>query len=111
MSKNIAIVANSTWNIYNFRLNVLTKLIQENWSVTVVAPIDEYIEYKELYPTVKHIPLKSLVRDSTNPVGELKLIAELRKIYKELQPDLSCTIRISRIFSEASLQSWPECLA
>jgi len=88
LSKNIAIVANSTWNIYNFRLNVLSKLIQENWSVTVIAPIDEYIEYKELYPTVKHIPLKSLVRASTNPVGELKLIAELRRIYKELQPDL-----------------------
>lgn len=56
--------------------------------MTVIAPLDEYIEYKELYPTVKHIPLKSLIRDSTNPLAELKLIFELKKIYQELKPNL-----------------------
>jgi len=54
----------------------------------VIAPLDEYIEYKELYPTVKHIPLTGLIRDNTNPLAELKLITELRKIYKSIKPDL-----------------------
>ena len=46
----IALVANSTWNIYNFRLNVIDRLIAEGHDVVVIAPIDEYVEYKEKYP-------------------------------------------------------------
>jgi len=67
---------------------VINKLLQEKWSVTVIAPLDEYIEYKELFPTVKHIPLRYLVRDGRKPLYDLRLILELRKIYKQLRPDL-----------------------
>ncbi len=88
MSKSIAIVANTTWNIYNFRLNVIEKLLSEGWTVTVIAPLDEYIEYKENYPSVRHISLEKLNRDSTNPLSDLKLTLELRSIYKKLKPDL-----------------------
>ena len=88
MSKRIAIVANTTWNIYNFRLNLIEKLLSESWTVTVIAPLDEYIAYKELYPSVKHIALKQLVRDGSNPLKDFKLILELKAIYKKLQPDV-----------------------
>jgi len=88
LGKSIAIVANSTWNIYNFRLNVIKKLLDEKWVVTVIAPLDEYIEYKETFPSVKHIPLEKLVRDSTNPLSEIKLVLELRNIYKKINPDI-----------------------
>ena len=87
-NQSIAIVANSTWNIYNFRLNILKKLRDENYKITVIAPLDEYIEYKEQFPGVTHIPLKSLGRDNTNPFKDLALILELRRIYKEVKPDL-----------------------
>lgn len=88
MSKLIAIVANSTWNIYNFRLNIIKKLLDEGWRVIVVAPLDEYIKYKELYPTVKHIPLHNLQRDGKSPINDLKLIFELKTIYQRLKPEL-----------------------
>ena len=88
MNKTIAIVANTTWNIYNFRLNLIKKLIDENWSVTVIAPFDEYIEYKEKYPQVKHVLLKSLERDGKNPLKDLRLLWELRNIYKKHKPEL-----------------------
>ena len=84
----IALVANSTWNIYNFRLNVIDKLLDEGHDVVVIAPIDEYLEYKEKYPKVRHFSLRSLDRDSTNPIKDLILIAELYKKYLTLKPDL-----------------------
>ncbi len=86
--KRIILVANTTWNIYNFRLNVLKKLLDEGHEVYVLAPVDEYIEYKEKYPDVVHIGLRSLDRDSTNPIKDLILIAELYRKYKRIKPSL-----------------------
>jgi len=86
--KRIGIVANTTWNIYNFRLNVIEKLLNEGFDVFVLAPIDEYIEYKERFPRVIHIPLRVLTRDSKHPLKDLILIAELRRKYKILNLDL-----------------------
>jgi glycosyltransferase involved in cell wall biosynthesis len=86
--KHIILVANTTWNIYNFRLNIIRKFLQEGHAVTVVAPIDEFIEYKEKYPTVKHIELKHIDREKNNPFQDFRLIMELRSIYKKLKPDL-----------------------
>jgi len=84
----IAIVANATWNIYNFRLNILDKFLAEGFDVCVVAPIDKYIFYKEEFPEVRHYSIKNLDRDGTNPVRELILIKELVKIYKKINPDI-----------------------
>lgn len=86
--KKVVIVANTTWNIYNFRQNIIQKLLKENVELYILAPIDQYIEYKEKYPTVTHINLRSLDRDSTNPVKDLILIEELRRKYKRIRPDL-----------------------
>jgi len=87
-AKKVILVANSTWNIYKFRLNVLNRILQEGHEVTVIAPVDEYLEYKENYPEVRHVALKTLGRDSTNPFKDLLLIIELFRKYKWLKPDL-----------------------
>ncbi len=87
----IALVANSTWNIYNFRLNVLKKLLAEGHEIIVIAPVDAYIEYMEKYPQVQHIALRSLGRDSKNPLRDLVLIEEFRRKFKRLKPDLIIT--------------------
>ena len=84
----IAVVANSTWNIYNFRLNILDVLLANDFEVFVVAPVDKYIFYKEDFPEVVHIPVKNLSRDGTNPVKEVVLINEFVKIYKKIKPDI-----------------------
>lgn len=87
-SKKIILVANSTWNIYNFRLNILRLLISHGHELVVIAPVDEYLEYKENFPEVKHVPLKTMARDSTNPFKDILLLLELYRKYKWLQPDL-----------------------
>lgn len=87
-SKHIILVANSTWNIYNFRLNLIRKLLEEEHRITVIAPIDEYIEYKEQFEEVKHIPLQNNDRSKNNLLQDFKLILELKAHYKKLKPDL-----------------------
>lgn len=86
--KRILIVANTTWNIYNFRLNILRKLLEEGHEVIVMAPVDKFIFYTELIPQVNHIPVHHLYRDSVNPVQDLKLFYELLRKYKKIRPDL-----------------------
>lgn len=88
MQKVIAIVANSTWNVYNFRLNVINRLIKEKYKIIVLAPVDEYIEYKEKYPEVKHFNIRMLDRDSTNPIKDILLTLELIRKYRKIKPDL-----------------------
>jgi len=84
----VALVANTTWNIYNFRLNIIEMLILEGHNVIVIAPVDHYIFYKERFQTITHIPLKELRRKSLNVLSDLLFALELKKIYANLQPDI-----------------------
>ncbi len=84
----IAVVANATWNIYNFRLNILDILLANNFEVVVIAPVDKYIFYKEDFPEIKHYHLKHLDRDGTNPIQEMILFKEFIKLYRKIKPDL-----------------------
>lgn len=88
MKKKIAIVDNSTWNIYNFRLSLITRLKQDGYRVVVIAPVDEYILYLNESYFTRHIPLKFLSPQNKNPFKDLLLTWELYRIYKEEQPDL-----------------------
>ncbi|MDQ3016372.1 MAG: glycosyltransferase family 4 protein [Bacteroidota bacterium] len=86
--KRIVIVANTTWNIYNFRLNIIRKLIAEGHEVIVMAPLDKFIFYTESIPEVTHVPIRHLYRDSVNPLQDLRLLNELIKLYRQYKPDL-----------------------
>ncbi|MGC4021611.1 MAG: hypothetical protein QM734_06560 [Cyclobacteriaceae bacterium] len=41
----IAIVLNTSWNIYNFRMNFVRALVAEGHEVHTIAPHDEYTHY------------------------------------------------------------------
>ncbi len=56
--------------------------------VVVIAPVDEYLTYKEKYPSVRHYGLRLLDRDSTNPIKDILLVLELIRRYKKIKPDL-----------------------
>ena len=86
--KKIAIVANSTWNIYNFRLNLIRQFRSKGYRVIVIAPIDEYIHYLNESHFTKHISLTHLSPQSRNPFKDILLVRELYKIYKREKPDL-----------------------
>lgn len=86
--KRIAIVANTTWNIYNFRLNIIRKLISEGHEVVVIAPVDKYIVYTESFREVEHVPMHHMRRNSINPVRDFLLWLELIRLYRRVKPDL-----------------------
>lgn len=86
--KRIVIVANTTWNIYNFRQNIIRKLIREGHEVIVMAPVDKFITYTESIREVTHIPIRHLHRDSVNPFQDLRLIVEFIRLYRKFRPDL-----------------------
>ncbi len=87
MSK-IALVANTTWNIFNFRLNVIRRLLSDGHEVIVFAPVDEYISYLWKMQGVTHVPLHRLKRDSINPVRDMLLTSELLGLYRKYRPDI-----------------------
>ncbi len=87
-AKRIIIVANTTWNIYNFRLNIIRKLISEGHEVIVLAPVDKFIFYTETLPEVQHIPVLHLLRDSVNPFQDLRLLFEFIRVYRQYKPDV-----------------------
>lgn len=86
--QRIALVANTTWNIHNFRLNVIRRLLAAGHEVIVIAPVDEYISYQEKFREVRHIPIHRLRRDSINPVRDVQLLTELVGVYRRYKPDL-----------------------
>lgn len=88
LPKKIAIVDNSTWNIFNFRLSLIKRLKSEGYRVIVIAPVDEYISYLNESYFTKHISLNRLNAQAKSPFRDLLLIWELYRVYKKEKPDV-----------------------
>ncbi|MCB0704386.1 MAG: glycosyltransferase family 4 protein [Saprospiraceae bacterium] len=84
----IAIVTNSTWNIYNFRQSLIKTLKAAGFRVVVIAPVDEYIHYLSDSFFTKHIPLRNMRAQRRSPLKNVQLFWELYRIYKRERPDL-----------------------
>ena len=86
MNKTIAIVINTSWNIFNFRMGLIEALRAKGYHVVAIAPRDEYstklqemgIEYHEIVINSKGM----------NPFKKLILIYKLYKLYKVITPDV-----------------------
>jgi glycosyltransferase involved in cell wall biosynthesis len=77
----IAIVSNTAWNIVNFRLPLLHALKDNGYEPVAIAPSDEYSARIEA-EGFRFIALKNLERKGTGPIKDLKLLFELRQIYR-----------------------------
>jgi glycosyltransferase involved in cell wall biosynthesis len=88
MSKapRIALVANTSWSIYNFRLGLIRHLRKRGFDVVLVAPIDKYSS-KLIAEGFRLIPL-TLHSYGTNPLSEILLLLQLLRIYRRQRPDL-----------------------
>ncbi|MCC6258384.1 MAG: glycosyltransferase family 4 protein [Chitinophagaceae bacterium] len=82
----VAIVLNTSWNIYNFRLNFVKKLIAQGHEVHTVAPIDKYTHHLVEAGCIHH----KVRMDSrgANPIKDLALIVELWSIYRNIRPNI-----------------------
>ncbi len=82
----IAIVLNTSWNIYNFRLNFIRSLQTDGHEVHTVAPIDDYTQRLEQAGCIHH----NVRMDSrgANPLKDIGLMIELWSIYRKMKPDI-----------------------
>lgn len=82
----IAIVLNTSWNIYNFRLGLIKALQDREHEVIAVAPKDEYsLRLIEAGCRYEEVTMDSR---GANPVKDIGLILELYTIYKRTRPDV-----------------------
>ncbi len=82
----IAIVLNTSWNIYNFRMNLIRTLQREGHEIHTIAPVDHYTPLLQQARCTHH----KVKMDSrgANPIKDMALIIELGLIYKKLRPDI-----------------------
>lgn len=84
MSKTIAIVINTSWNIYNFRLGLLKALQKKGYKIVVIAPQDNYSEKLEELGFEFHSI--SINKQGKNPVEDLRLVYDFYRLYKQVNP-------------------------
>lgn len=82
----IAVVLNTSWNIYNFRMTLIQALLSQGHEVHTIAPVDDYTHYL-VEAGCTHHPLKMDAR-GIHPLKDLGLITELFFLYRNLRPDM-----------------------
>lgn len=82
----VAVVLNTSWNIYNFRMNFVKELMAQGHEVHTIAPHDDYTKFLEEAGCTHH----DVTMDSrgANPIKDTALIFELFSIYRRLRPDV-----------------------
>ena len=89
---HILLCSNSAWNIYNFRLPLMNYLSEQGYHVSAAAVPDQYEERCRL-AGFDFYPFK-MSRKGTNPVSDLRTYLDLKKIYREANPDVICHFTI-----------------
>ena len=82
----IAIVLNTSWNIYNFRMNFIRALQAEGHEVHTIAPKDDCTHL--LIEAGCHHHKVRMDSRGANPIKDSALIFELWSIYRTVKPDV-----------------------
>ncbi len=77
----IAIVANTSWYLYNFRLTLMQALAAAGHEVVAVGPTDDYVD-KLIAAGIRHRTI-SLAGASVNPFSELRTVWALHRILRD----------------------------
>jgi glycosyltransferase involved in cell wall biosynthesis len=82
----IVITLNTSWNIYNFRMNFIKTLLEQGHEVHTVAPVDDFTHRLTAAGCIHH----NVRMDSrgANPIKDLGLIIEFFLIYRRIRPDM-----------------------
>jgi len=85
----VIVFSNTSWNLFNFRLPLMSSLKDEGYEVVALAPRDQYSERVEgLGFRYIEIPMDN---KGTNPVQDIKLMLRLYRIFKLERPDIVLT--------------------
>ncbi len=82
----IALVSNTSFFLYNFRLGLMRRLKELGYEVICVAPIDEYAGY--LKREFAFYPIRNLDRKGKNLLRDFRLFLEFLSLYRKIKPSL-----------------------
>ncbi len=82
----IAIVANTSWNLYNFRSGIIKTLLSKGTEVIVAAPEDPYAGVLKEWGC-HYIPV-AIENKGANPFRDVGLLFRFFRIYKKSRPDI-----------------------
>ena len=84
-NKKLVLVANTAWSMFNFRHGLLSRLINDGYQLTIIAPYDEFSDkLRAMGCAVFDLPMEA---KGTNPLKDLKLIHTLYQIYQQISSD------------------------
>lgn len=78
----ILIVANSCWNLYNFRQGLIRHLAAADYEVWVAAPADQYRALLSELPIARVVLLPQMRPQGYTPWHDLRLLAALWRLYR-----------------------------
>lgn len=84
--KKVLFLVNRDFVLYNFRIELVQRLLDEKYEVYICLPYGEKVD-EMVKMGCKYIPVEIDGR-GTNPVRDFKLILDYRKIFKEVRPDI-----------------------
>jgi len=90
--KKALILANSSGGLYDFRNEILTRLMGEGFEVVVSVPDD--VRTKEIIDEGCRVIKTEINRRGVNPIQDLKLLKQYKKILKVEKPDVVLTYTI-----------------
>ena len=86
MNKKILFLVNHDIVIYNFRLEIVERFIADGHEVHISSPygarIDDLVALGAKYHAIK------MERHGMNPLKELRILSEYKKLMKEVRPDI-----------------------
>lgn len=79
--KKIAIVSNTSWSVYNFRLGLIRRLQERGYEISIIAPQDNFSA--KLVAEGFHFHHIYTNNYSTNPLNDLRTLFQLKRIYQK----------------------------
>ena len=83
----VALVINTSWNIWNFRASLVRALQAAGHEVLAIAPPDDYSARLETELGCRFVPIL-MENKGTNPVKDAALTRRFYQIYKREKPDV-----------------------
>ncbi|UPL48684.1 glycosyltransferase family 4 protein [Hymenobacter sublimis] len=83
----VAVVINTSWNIWNFRRSLVKALQAAGHEVLAIAPPDDYSARLETELGCRYVPIL-MENKGTNPVKDAQLTRRFYRIYRRERPDV-----------------------
>ena len=89
----VAVSANTSWYLYNFRASSLRALLDAGYRVICLTPADAYSERLQRELGCEWLPLP-MDNQGSNPLRDAALTLRLWRYYRRLRPDAACHFTI-----------------